>query len=517
MNYLKNLRQTAIIFFKSLIPKIKKHPWYSALIILVAFLTISNLLGGNGQKFETEKITIRDIQSIVSVTGRVKASEDISLAFEKSGKVATINARVGEKVLQGRVLVSLEDTAARARVLEAKAKLTELSRGSRPEEITIAEKNLNTKEGALREEYGGAENEIRSAYQSAHDAVRVKTIGLFSGNLEKGYEYILNTCSAALENEAENLRQPLENDLKIWAEENKTLSQASPENLKKSLKTSKSNLEKVRSLLDTLGLILTSSCASGSEYDTYRANIKSAKDAVLTTTESVIDKIEAITAAENSFSSAEAELALKKSGGDPSQIEAQKAKVLEAESDYAQYKIVAPISGTIAKMDIDQGERVSAGDSLISIISSGNLIIETNVPENDIPTISQNNLAEITLDAYGKDLIFLAKVIEIDPAATIIANVPTYKVTLIFEQKDERIRPGMTADLRIKTSLAKGVLTVSERAIKRVDGKNVLQVLENAEPKNVPVKLGLRDGQGFVEVSGEEIAEGQEIVIKEIK
>ena len=48
-------------------------------------------------------------------------------------------------------------------------------------------------------------------------------------------------------------------------------------------------------------------------------------------------------------------------------------------------------------------------------------------------------------------MLISTEVIKIDPAATIIDGVPTYKVTLKFVDQDERIRSGMTANLDILT------------------------------------------------------------------
>src|SRR4030042_5238940 len=51
-----------------------------------------------------------DVKKIISVSGMVKPSEAVDLAFEKTGKVAAINIRVGDRVKAGQQLAILDQT-----------------------------------------------------------------------------------------------------------------------------------------------------------------------------------------------------------------------------------------------------------------------------------------------------------------------------------------------------------------------------------------------------------------------
>lgn len=84
-------------------------------------------------------------------TGYIVASHKIEVAAKVPGKVAWIGVEKGDKVIQGQVLVRLEDAEYRAQVLEGKgnvenlaAKLTELERGSRPQEIAKAKADFES-------------------------------------------------------------------------------------------------------------------------------------------------------------------------------------------------------------------------------------------------------------------------------------------------------------------------------------------------------------------------------------
>lgn len=92
----------------------------------------------------------------VSVTGKVRAAQDVILAFEKSGRVAATYVRVGGMVKAGQSLVELESADARADLAQAQAalegaqaKFDELKRGARAEDVRLAETKAANAQKAL--------------------------------------------------------------------------------------------------------------------------------------------------------------------------------------------------------------------------------------------------------------------------------------------------------------------------------------------------------------------------------
>jgi HlyD family secretion protein len=119
-----------------------------------------------------------------------------------------------------------------------------------------------------------------------------------------------------------------------------------------------------------------------------------------------------------------------------------------------------------------------------------------------------------TLDAYGNSVVFNNSIVKIDPAATVIDGVPTYKVTLKFDVKDDRVRSGMTANLDILTNKKDNVLFLPSRVIvTKDDGKYVSMLDANDKSELIEKKVitGLRGSDGNVEViSG--LNEGDKVV-----
>lgn len=188
--------------------------------------------------------------------------------------------------------------------------------------------------------------------------------------------------------------------------------------------------------------------------------------------------------------------------------------------------IKSPIDGTVTKINYEPGEQVAAGQPVVSVLGTNNFEVEIDISEADISKINIDDEAEITLDAFGEDIVFNGVVSFIEPAETVIQDVIYYKVKIQFTEEGDLdqsyyndIKSGMTANATITTAEKENILFVPNRAVLEKDdlGKYV-RVLEDGEIKEISVKIGLRGDGGKVEIlSG--LEEGQEIVtfIREIK
>ena len=86
-----------------------------------------------------------------------------------------------------------------------------------------------------------------------------------------------------------------------------------------------------------------------------------------------------------------------------------------------------------------------------------------------------------------------------------------YKVKVSFTEKDDQVKPGMTANIDIKTNEKNNVLMIPARAIKEVAGKKVVQILINGAPQDREVTSGLKGDEAMIEIiTG--LNEGEEAV-----
>jgi len=182
--------------------------------------------------------------------------------------------------------------------------------------------------------------------------------------------------------------------------------------------------------------------------------------------------------------------------------------------------IKAPIGGLVTKVNYEVGEQVSVANPVISMLGENNFEIEVLISETDITKVKIGNLAEITMDAFGENVIFQGKVNFIEPAETIIQDVIYYQVDVGFidiadgsEYKTnlENIKSGMTANAVITTARKDNILIIPARAVIDKNGNKYARILANNQIKEAVVTLGLRGDGGMTEVlSGAK--EGDEVV-----
>jgi multidrug efflux pump subunit AcrA (membrane-fusion protein) len=118
----------------------------------------------------------------------------------------------------------------------------------------------------------------------------------------------------------------------------------------------------------------------------------------------------------------------------------------------------------------------------------------------------------------GKDVKFMGKIINIDPASTEIQGVVYYKVKVsLIDNNDIRVKSGMTANVVVNTDSRTNILYLPSRAVLSKDGdQKYVRVLINNQIIEKDVVLGMKGDNGIVEiVSG--VNQGDEIVLKSLK
>lgn len=481
----------------------KKHIIWGT--VIVAGITIFFLARGGGEATLPGTTTIKrgDLIQEVSVTGRVKSTSEVNLSFERSGRVAQVYTTVGQHIEAGRVLAEIESSAARGSLEETEARLSELKRGARPEELAVKKAELAKYTQDIENTYLGVTDISNDAFAKADDALHTKTTGIFSGYKTSSYKYTFSICDSQLTTDGEALRYTSELELDAWRSENDAFS-SSPDSIELTtvLSQTGAHLEKLLTFFDSVSRALTLDCTiSNGALDTYRANINTARNNLNTALAAVNTKKQTISALLLTVEKVRNELTLLEAGSASETIAAQEARVLSARGELAKHRIVSPISGVVTKVEAEVGEGATVGANVFSIISDASFKIEAYVPEADIAKIKIGDLANVTLDAYGPDVIFKAKVSSVDPAETIIDNVPTYKTTLHFIENDTRIKSGMTSNTDIQTASRMGVLFAPGRSIISKNGSKYIRVVSADNTTNdVLVTTGLKSSDGTIEI-----------------
>jgi len=498
---------------------------FGGIILLVVF---SFLIFGGSKKssYSYVQVTRGDVIQEVSVTGRVKPSEDVDLAFERGGKIAGINVKVGDKVFKGQVLVYMDNAelvaqlaGAEASLKSQQARLEELRKGTRPEEIKIQEIKVANAQTTVNDAKTNAIDDLRDAFIKADDAIHNKVDQFFTNPTSQNPTLSFSMVDPQLKSDMEWTRFIIESMLSGWKTSLDKLTIFS--DVSASITDGKKNLNQIDVFLNKAASAMNSltSGVSQTSIDTWKSAVATARTNVSSALINVTSAEQTLATAISNLTVEENNLALDKAGVVPEQITAQEAQVEKMMADVDAYKaqlaktyLRSPINGIVTKQDTKLGEIVSANAIIVSIITDQQYEIEVNVPEADIAKIKIGDSARITLDAYGSEVFFDAHVITIEPAETMVDNVATYKTVLQFDKKEEAVKSGMTANIDILTNKKSGVLVLPQRAVLTQNGEKFVQInTEKDVLENKKIETGLKGSNGNIEiVSG--LNEGDSVI-----
>lgn len=505
----------------------KKRVYIPATIVaIIAFVVFGT---GNGSGKE-EKITVAPATFVqeVLVTGKVVAAQNVEMGFESSGRVARVNVKVGEQVSEGQVVASLSngDEAStiqqrQAQVDAEAAKLAELRRGARAEDLIIAEADVTSAQTSYEQKLQALIDEIKDAYAKSDDAVRSRVDQLYT-NPRSANPEIISFDNYPLRLSLNDQRLRAGESLAKW---NASLSKLTVSAYSESALTeARTYLSQMRTFTNDLTSAVSglqeSAALTQTTIDKYRSDVSSARNTVSTAISSLGTAEQAYRSALNELDKSKKELSLKRAGSTQEQIAAQEAQLKSAQASLGSARatigktlVVAPFAGILTKADIKVGEIASPNTPVFGIISSAAYELESHVSESDVAKVSVGQPAKVTLDAYGKEVVFDAKVVQVDPAETILDGISTYKTKLQFVTDDQRIRSGMTANITIQTAEKPATVIVPQEALFLEGGEKVVTVEVGGKKINKPVVTGGINTAGEIEIlSGLEI--GDQIIIK---
>ena len=461
--------------------------------------------------------SIGSVVQEVSITGRVESTRSVDLAFDRGGRVNYVGAKNGDWVPAGRILVLLDNSELLAQEQREKANVSAAE--SRLNQIIASSNNSNSND------VGTLANTLSKALKASIDSMIDFT--------DIQYKYFADNSgpSVQLASKKDQILHIIYGQSNLgrtgawyFTALNSGLKLEIDEFLKNSDSISPDSL--IVSVREVLSLTRFALEFTQSELIGIQSALQTDKNKISVDIDSMLIQMANISGQKKVIIGEGYEIEIAKS-----QLEQAKASLALIQTQIAKYRLVAPFSGTIAGIDAKVGQMVSP-NMVVALLIGAKFQIEANVSEADIAKISVGNTANITLDAYGRDEKFTAKVAHIDPSGKIVDGLAVYKATLEFDVSDKRILSGLTADADILTESKNNVLFIPSRNVISRDGKkytrivvdvddnfdgsrfaNLLLISEEHEQKifEVEIETGLKGSDGRVEVvSG--LQEGDRIV-----
>jgi len=133
-------------------------------------------------------------------------------------------------------------------------------------------------------------------------------------------------------------------------------------------------------------------------------------------------------------------------------------------------EVRAPFDCTVLTRSVSVGQAVSgaggfnAGTEVLTIADLSRLIIRAHVNQADVPYLKLGQKVEVSVEAVP-GLVVTGVVERIAPQATIKNNIKGFETRILLENPDPRIKPGMTASIRIPVASATNVVAVPLAAV----------------------------------------------------
>lgn len=210
----------------------------------------------------------------------------------------------------------------------------------------------------------------------------------------------------------------------------------------------------------------------------------------------------------------------------------KEAALESAQANLGYCKITAPVDGIVISRKVDLGQTVIAAMSTPVLFTIAQDITKMNitadVSEADIGEVHAGQSVEFSVDAFPNE-VFRGSVSQVRKSPTTTQNVVTYQTIIAVGNPEQKLFPGMTADISILVADRHGVLKIPNAALRYTPPERALfthppphqlartqQLAYALQPDGktldpLIVKTGVSDGS-YTEVT-EGVADGARLVI----
>ncbi len=468
-----------------------------ALVAVVAFGATKIFGKKDKDDADEKKEVVRLGEFIVKVreSGNLESLISIEVRSNVEGEIETLYIKEGEFVEKGQPLLKIDDE----QVLEQK-KQAEANRDARRSQLEQAKLRIEM-----------TEKQQESAITQAQNAVKVAKAALESldANTRQRVteaETQISTTQNQLQQDEIALRQ---SDIELQqAKLRKKRAQAAEESAKVAFETAESELKRNQGLFEkklvskrVLEEAEAARANALSQYETAQNDVESQTNAVESQQETIDVRGKALENREVTLRLHKQNLGTIKESQEAQerQLDAElenartrlqqilgttdeekqltvhaevgaQAVLIEAESTLKAQKerlgwttVIAPMSGTVTRLNVEEGEIVTSGRSafsqgaaILTIADLSRMVVKTRINEVDIAKIALGQRVEIRVDAY-RDKVFEGRVSEIAPSAYTPDQragqqgdgTITFEVMIEVVGSPAELLPGMSADVDI--------------------------------------------------------------------
>lgn len=388
--------------------------------------------GGNANAAEymTAKVERGNLRNTVTATGTLQAVTTVQVGSQASGTISALYADFNSKVKKGQVIAQLDPSVTQAQVEQAKANLQQARAQLQSARAAVAQSHAGT--AATR----AGVSDARARALAAVSTTQNQQAGVVSAQAN------VDVLKAQLDDAASYLRQ--EQTLL----QNGVIPQREYETAQTSYKTAEAKYNQAVAQLKMAQLSAQSASSAGqaqasAQVEQAQAQAQQSQGQVQT--------------AEAQVQNAEA------------QVEQATAALQLAEINLQHMTITSPIDGIVVDRPVNVGQTVAASLSAPTLFTIAQDLTQmqviANIDQADIGLVEQAKGAAFTVDAFpGQEFSGTIEQMRLNPQN--VQNVVTYNVVIGVSNPEQKLKPGMTANLTITIDERNNVVKVPNSALR---------------------------------------------------
>ncbi len=436
------------------------------IVLVIILLAVRNAKNAaSEQTYQTEAVQRGNLVAEVGATGTVRANQSVTLAWQTSGRIESIDVKVGEQVTAGDTLATL-------------------AQSSLPQSIILAQSDLFTAKQALSNVQNSGDTSANAALNlaQAHSDYKDALEEYWTIHQTYGSEDLIANTTAKLQIAQDKVDRMQEAYDKVASYADDNVSKA----------VALQNLTQARMDRDAVqrSLNYVNSVPDQLEIDMLDAKLQVAKA---------------------NLGDAEREYERVKDGVDPEELAAAEARVAAVEATANMASLTAPFAGTVTQIDSMVGDQVNAGTTAFRIDDLTSLMVDIKISEVDINSIKVGQPATLTFDAI-QNAEYTATVTKVALVGESTGGVVEFEVTLQITNPDEQVLPGMTAAVNIAVENKEDVLLAPNRAIRLVNDQYVIYVIRDGVEVMVPIVIG-SSSDAYSEIVSGDVYVGDQVIL----
>lgn len=367
-------------------------------------------------QYLTARVERGNLRNTVTATGALQAVTTVQVGSQASGTISALYADFNSVVKKGQVIAQLDPSTAKAQVDQARANLEQAR-------ATLA----NARAAVLNSRAGVSDAQARGL--AARSTVQNNQAGVSAAQANVA-------VLKAQQDDAMSLLKQQESLLKAGV-----IAQRDYDVAMTAYKTAEARYNQAVSQLDQAKL-----------------SEQSASSAGIAQSQAAVEQSQA----QVKQSEAQVQQAA-------AQVQQAEASLNMAQVNLSHTTIASPIDGVVVSRDVNVGQTVAASLSAPTLFTIANDLTQmqviANIDQADIGLVEQAKSVRFTVDAFpGKD--FDGKIAEMRLNPVNVQNVVTYNVVINVDNPEQKLKPGMTANLTITIDERNNVVKVPNAALR---------------------------------------------------